>query len=64
MTAHDYGYGPQTDAEREAVDQAYARALRLLQQPPTWQQRRQAERAAAVARRLEHLERNRRRGIK
>jgi hypothetical protein len=47
-----------------AADQAVALAVALLRQPLSWQQRRQADRAAGVARRLMQLEDNRRKGIR
>jgi hypothetical protein len=47
---------------QRAADWAAAVAEVLIRQPLTWQQRRQADRAAGVARRLMHLEDNRRKG--
>jgi endo-1,4-beta-D-glucanase Y len=56
---------PEELAEQQAAaDAAVALAVALVSQPLTWQQQRQADRAAAVARRLTHLEDNRRRGIR
>jgi hypothetical protein len=51
-------------AQQVAADAATRRAVVLVSRPLTWQQRRQAARAAAVARRLMHLEDNRKRGIR
>jgi hypothetical protein len=64
MSAHDYGYGPQTDEEREANDAVYRAALALIHQPLTWQAKRAADRAAAAARGLARYEDRRRRGVR
>jgi acyl-CoA reductase-like NAD-dependent aldehyde dehydrogenase len=55
---------PEEQERQAAADAAAALAVALLRQPLTWQQRRQADRAAGVAARLMHLEDNRRRGIR
>lgn len=53
-----------TPEELAAVDQAYFRALELLSRPLSRQAKRDGDRAAATVRRLQHLEANRRRGVR
>jgi hypothetical protein len=61
MNANRYTPTPE---QQEANDQAVREAVALIYRPLTWQQQRQADRAAGVVRRLEHLKRNRKQGIR
>jgi hypothetical protein len=64
VSSHDYGYGPQDDEEREANDRVYRDALALIYRPLTWQQQREADRAARIVRGLARYEDRRRRGVR
>jgi hypothetical protein len=52
------------EERQRAADQAAAVAEVLVRQPLTRQAKRDADRAAGIVRRLEHLDRNRRKGIR